>query len=198
MESNCEDVDGSDASRDEETGVDGPVSPISTEILGMSTDKDERDFSYLLDMIANAGLQDATLDMVSAVCHLPECPVSPDVFEKLEKLYGDPTLWTRPERKLLFDFINFLVADLVTPHMDSRPWIKRPRRIRAVNCEKVTADELWHLFVDRREKLIRDPSELIMDEVWWDLGDVTDVIGMEIEEMLRHEILDEIVSELLT
>ncbi|KAL0400029.1 UNVERIFIED_CONTAM: hypothetical protein Sradi_2346200 [Sesamum radiatum] len=63
-------------------------------------DDESRNFSYLVDVLDEAGFCGMkSLDLEA--WHSLECPISPLVFEALEKKYGKQTSWQKTERRLL-------------------------------------------------------------------------------------------------
>lgn len=195
LESNFADAAGSEVCSDEETrGDDIILSPI-TEVLQL--DANQRDFSYVHDMFTSVVLRDAAVDMVSSVIYMPEYSVGPDVFEKLEKVYKEPlSIWTKADRMLLFDFTNSVLTEVIRSHINLQPWVNPTRKLKSFQSLKVTVDEVWLVLVGHQNKLKNDCTELILESGWLELCDLIDLMGMEIQQILMGDLLDEIISEL--
>ncbi|KAK8919385.1 hypothetical protein KSP39_PZI021720 [Platanthera zijinensis] len=73
-------------------------------------DEEDRDYSYLLDMLIDSGIMKSEKSGVFGACHLEEFPVGVDAFDRLEKKYKSVMSWSMSERKLLFDLVNSAVA----------------------------------------------------------------------------------------
>uniref|UniRef100_A0A1D1XY48 Argininosuccinate lyase n=1 Tax=Anthurium amnicola TaxID=1678845 RepID=A0A1D1XY48_9ARAE len=158
--------------------------------------EEHMEFCYLRNILAESGFYDADWNMLFCACFSPEPLISPDVFEEVETMYDDDT-WQRTERKLLFDLMNSVLADILTRNVDPRPWIK-PRRIGFTGCNKHLADDLWQSLVRLRMDGGGDPSgEGTLDLRWLDLRDDIDAVGIEIERMVNNDLLEELVSEIM-
>ncbi|XP_058099016.1 uncharacterized protein LOC131243574 isoform X2 [Magnolia sinica] len=173
------------------TGLPGDKGEFSE----MSRDEENRDFSFLLDMLIYSGFHGADHEMHFQTWYSPVFPLGPDVFEKLEEKYGKQEAWPRSERRLLFDRINSALVEIVRQVRDLLPWVKpKSRRMRFAWGGEALAGEVWQLLV-RCEKGGRGdfPVPLVG---WSELGDEVDRIGREIERLLMDELLGEFVPVL--
>ncbi|KAF8396725.1 hypothetical protein HHK36_018354 [Tetracentron sinense] len=159
--------------------------------------EENREFSYLFDVLVDSGFLGAELELVLATWYSPECPVGLLVFETLEKKYGEQTSWTRSERRLLFDRINSALIEILRPYMDPHPWVKPVwKKVGPRWCKESLEEELWNLLVSQEKEVSEDSSEKAMGREmrWMELGDDVDVIGREIERWLIGDVISEVVS----
>ncbi|VAI01199.1 unnamed protein product [Triticum turgidum subsp. durum] len=69
--------------------------------------EEDRDFSYLLDILISSGMIVSTdWQLLCKSWHSSSFPVAPQVFERLESKYAKMTSWPKPERRLMFDLAN--------------------------------------------------------------------------------------------
>lgn len=155
-----------------------------------------RDFSYLVDVFTEAGFHVRNSGMSYDTWDSPECPISPAVFEMLEKKYGEHISWKRSERRLLFDRINSELMDILQPSMGSH-WTK-PLSTRLCFGKSVDMIEenLWTLLDYQKKQANKDSSGKMMgkDDGWLELGDSIEVIVREIEDALVDQLTTEVVS----
>ncbi|XP_044330143.1 uncharacterized protein [Triticum aestivum] len=77
-------------------------------------DEDERDFSYVADMLTFLANQSSEHDLLLGVRYLsPGSPARGDAYDELERKYGELVPWARPERRLLFDLAKDVLVDVV-------------------------------------------------------------------------------------
>ncbi|WOL04758.1 hypothetical protein Cni_G13480 [Canna indica] len=98
-------------------GVNCMLQPLGESHQRLEND-DDRDFSYLLDILVESGIHRIDDNKLANACCLLGCPLNQSVFIKLEKRYNRVASWSRSERRLLFDIINSTLADLVSSYMD--------------------------------------------------------------------------------
>ncbi|KAL5734822.1 hypothetical protein ACOSP7_032683 [Xanthoceras sorbifolium] len=158
--------------------------------------EESRDYSYLVDIFTEAGFHGTNLDTHYDTKHSPECPISPAVFEMVEKKYGELISWKRSDRRLLFDRINSVLMEILQPSISAH-WTKPV--CRRLNCRKsleVIEEEVWISLVSREKQSNNDSSlKLLMNnDGWLELGDEMDGIVREIENSLIDELATEVVS----
>uniref|UniRef100_A0A1D1Y4X2 Intraflagellar transport protein 81 n=1 Tax=Anthurium amnicola TaxID=1678845 RepID=A0A1D1Y4X2_9ARAE len=181
---------------DDDAGVDDVDVPVPGVVTQTCGNAEDRDFNYVLNVLENSGFNDADQDVLISAFYSPESPVCPGVFEKLEKVYSVVT-WSRAERKLLFDVLNSILADILAVNMDLHPWV-RPRKDGLMGCKKSLTEEVWQS-VRRQKQEIGDASGKFMDVTrWLDFADDIDWTGREIERMLKDDLLEELVSEIVS
>ncbi|XP_020700615.1 uncharacterized protein LOC110112658 isoform X1 [Dendrobium catenatum] len=167
---------------------------VNKKILNSLKNESERDFLYLLDILTVSGIYAASQNKFFDACYSPDYPVFPDVFDKLESEYHMVNSWPRSDRKLLFDHINSILAEVLAPCMDFHPWVKLKRRNSCGHGRLV--DESWRLLVRQQKELSRGkPDEKVLDTRWFYIDDHMDMIGREIERMLKDDLLNELVFE---
>ncbi|XP_044505051.1 uncharacterized protein LOC123225202 isoform X2 [Mangifera indica] len=152
--------------------------------------EDNWESSYVADLLIESGFNGVNSDTFIAACHSTESPVSPSVFEELEKKYGSLTCWTKSERKLMFDIINEKLMEIHQQCTDPRPWM-RPE------WKKTELQERVHKFVSNQKNNVnKDAGDKVLarESQWLDIGDYVDAIGKEIEKVLVDELIGEVVA----
>ncbi|RWW18247.1 hypothetical protein BHE74_00055359 [Ensete ventricosum] len=164
--------------------------------MGEFRDEEERDLSYLLDILIESGIDDAKKWRLYDASDLLESDMCTDVFGKLEKKYNKLASWSSSERKLLFDLINSILVDSLAPCL--HPWVNSTHKVGPVWGLQGLAQKAWQILVRKRKELCRGNAEAkVLDPKWLDLEDDADGIGKQIGEMLQEELLDELVSEFI-
>lgn len=155
-----------------------------------------RDFSYLVDVFTEAGFHVRNSGMSYDTWDSPECPISPAVFEMLEKKYGEHISWKRSERRLLFDRINSELMGILQPSMGSH-WTKPlSTRICFGKSLDTIEENLCTLLDYKKKQANKDSSGKMMgkDDGWLELGDSIEVIVREIADALVDQLATEVVS----
>ncbi|KAI5325537.1 PREDICTED: B456_004G223300 [Prunus dulcis] len=181
-------------SSDEEVGEE---STGFSDAIGLHRDQGSWESSYLADILTESGLNSADSGTFLTTWHTPECPVSPLLFEELEKKYPDQTSWPKPERRLLFDRINSGLLEMFEQFTDPHPWV-RPANKRVGPKwihRSVLHGVLCKLLASQEENANEDNLEKVLerDSLWLDLGDDIDIIGREVENSLIDELVAEVV-----
>ncbi|XP_027104551.1 uncharacterized protein [Coffea arabica] len=180
-------------SSDEDTEKESvDLSRDNGKLWGMSRPEESRDFSYLVDVLD----EDNLFGMDLAIWHGRESPVSPSVFEALEKKYGKQTSWAKSERRLLFDLINSRLRDILDSCMDFCMSRKPLRRRLSSNLSRDDIEEdLWMLLSQDKE-VRKDLGDKVLggEMKWMELeGDIS-IICREIVEYLIDELAAEFCS----
>lgn len=163
--------------------------------LGVFRAKETRDFSYLVDVLDEAGFYDANWEIDIDKLHSPESAVNPSVFEVLEKKYGDQISWETYERRLLFDRINSGLMEILHPCLDIPKWANSLSTWLGIQLKRgVIEEKLWNLLVSQETGVNQGLSEKAVggDLSWLKLGCDIDIIVREIGNFL----FDELVAEL--
>uniref|UniRef100_A0ACD5X3Q8 Uncharacterized protein n=1 Tax=Avena sativa TaxID=4498 RepID=A0ACD5X3Q8_AVESA len=183
------------ASDDEIASTNQPLPEL--EISDAFRDEEERDFSYVLDMLTLLGIdaayQDGQLDMYC----FSEYPASPDLFDILENKYSSLILWPRSERMLLFDLTNAVVAEIMTSlvHHGSKGLL---RRFSSRWDHEGFVEDVWQrVFQLRQEMDCSQADPLMMDLELHGSEDGIDLVGSEIGTMLLDGLVEETVAEFL-
>ncbi|XP_045797370.1 uncharacterized protein LOC123891532 [Trifolium pratense] len=208
--SECGGADVYDSSEVDDEGLDLNVSsdedceqePVldfdeKKDIVGFSRTEESRDFSYVVEVLTEAGISNTSLFKDFSTWHSAECPISPSVFETLEKKFGEQQFWKRSERRLLFDRINFGLLDILHPSLFI-PLSEKPvsRRMNVEPSQNMIEDELWGLLVSQEKKAGKESVDnMLGGEIRWiELsGDVEDIVR-EIVKLLIKELVDDMVS----
>ncbi|KAM1159395.1 hypothetical protein ACFX19_033142 [Malus domestica] len=176
---------------------DGDGSTACSDARGLCKDEESWESVYLADILTESGLNNAGPATFLAICHTPESPMSPLLFEELEKKYYGQTSWPKPERKLLFDRVNSGLLEIFEQFTDPHPWA-RPANKRIgpkwINTSSLEED-LRKFLASQEENASEDnlEKELQRDSLWMDFGDEIDVIGGEVERKLIDELVAEVV-----
>jgi hypothetical protein len=156
----------------------------ATEELPIFKNEEDRDLCYVQDILAS-------------VCDLPDCPegwqVHSDVFLFLENKYSKLLLWSKLDRKLLFDLVNSILADMTTPDnslhskimMKCWPEIDHEQLAESAwqlvqkqsNCDQFALEDVQPLPLDHRSEL--------------------EVIGMKIARMIHDDLIKGSIVEFL-
>ncbi|KAK4437383.1 hypothetical protein Salat_0072200 [Sesamum alatum] len=155
-------------------------------------DNESRNFSYLVDVLDEAGFCGMKSFMDLETWHSLECPISPSVFDTLEKKYGKQTSWQKTERRLLFDRINSGLIGIFNPVINFHPCaVSVTRTLRASLRRDDIEDELWKMLISPEKERSKGLSEKA-PEKWFQLEEGTNIICRELES----SIFDELVMEL--
>lgn len=168
------------------------------DITGLSRTEESRDFSYVVEVLTEAGISNASLFKDFSTWHSAECPIRPSVFETLEKKFGEQQLWKRSERRLLFDRINFGLLDILHPYLYVPMWEKLvSRRMNSEPSQDMIEDEMWGLLVSQEKKAGKESADNMLGggEIRWiELGEEVENIVREIVKLLVEELVDDIVG----
>lgn len=151
-------------------------------------------YSYMVNVLDEAGFCGMNSYMDLKMWYSLEYPVSPLLFEKLEKKYGKQTSWQKSERQLLFDRINSGLLEIFNPiinfHADTSS--TRRRFCASFRLDEVV-DELWTKLVSQEEEVSKELSKKAVDK-WLELEEGTDIICRELEALLFDELAMEFAS----
>ncbi|XP_047327200.1 uncharacterized protein LOC124930876 [Impatiens glandulifera] len=159
-----------------------------------------RDFSYIVDALDEAGFYgNETLSFDR--WYSEELPISPIIFEILEKKFGKQKTWERWERKLLFDRINVALRHILH-HQPCRSNSRQLRRIFEFwQRREVVEDELWTFLINEEKVRVKETQMKVAEKVlsanegvkWLDLHEEIDIFVAEIETSLFRELEEELV-----
>jgi hypothetical protein len=171
------------------------------DILEEFGDEEERDFSYLLDLLISSGIHGVKEDELYKVCQSLNCPAGYDVFDKLEKKYIKVPQWSRSDRKLTFDMVNTILSEILAPCLDMHPWVNSTRNMAPVWGSEGLLEKLLLRLTQRREALaliLPKPEKQAFNQTWPDLADYIDRAGREVEKMIKDDLLEELVLDLMS
>lgn len=154
-------------------------------------DGQNRNFSYTVDVLDEAGFCGMNSYMDFKMWYSLECPINPLVFEALEKKYGKQTSWQKSERRLLFDRINSWLLEIFNPLMNflsGTTFIHR-RACESFRLDEVV-DELWTKLVSQE----KDKNKELSLDKWLELEEGIDIICRELEASLFDELVMELAS----
>jgi hypothetical protein len=178
--------DDSDAfSSDECNNTDISGYLVMEEQLPIFKDEEDRDCTFVKEMLGTA---------CDSPIYPEEWQFSSDVFLWLENKYSKLLLWSRSDRKLLFDLVNSILADMTAPGSSLRS------RIMMSSCPemdwRMLAENVWQtaLLLQRSyQPFDLDSVQPLPLDHHPELG----VFGTEIAEMIHGDVLDEFVAELV-
>uniref|UniRef100_A0A0D9VSL6 DUF4378 domain-containing protein n=1 Tax=Leersia perrieri TaxID=77586 RepID=A0A0D9VSL6_9ORYZ len=181
-------------SDDELTTASQPLPDM--EISHAFRDEEERDFSYVLDMLIVLGINAANRDQLLDMCYLLECSAGPDVFDILEDKYNSLILWPLSERKLLFDLTNDVIADIITSMM------QRSSKELSWSCltrldQEGFVEVVWQRVVRLRQEMEYAQEGLFMDLEWAGSEGGIELVATEVGSMLHEDLLQETISQFL-
>lgn len=183
--------------RDGESAADNQLALPVEEKLEAFRDDYDRDFSYLLDILIESGIHGGNQDGLSAESYSLDHPVSPDVYEQLEKKYGAMESWSRAERKLLFDLVSSSLMWMMAPSTNVHPH-RQSSKSMSVWKDKGLAEGLWQMVDIQRKELNYSLDEMILDPGWLRVEVDAEVVAKDLEQILGKEILDEVILEFIT
>ncbi|KAG6466369.1 hypothetical protein ZIOFF_075860 [Zingiber officinale] len=161
-------------------------------------DVDDRDFTYLVDILLETGIQSVHDDKLIKECCCLGFAFDQYVFDKLEKSYDGISSWSRSERKLLFDVVSCNLVGLVTSSY-SDVCLGMPTSklcLPTYNSESLV-DALWQIVVKQRKEIQCSQEKMILEPGWLGWKIDANVVGIEMERLLNADLLEELVSELL-
>lgn len=161
--------------------------------------EEDRDFSYLLDILICSGMIVADWQLLCKSWHSPGFPVGPQVFERLERKYNKITSWSKPERRLLFDLANSVLSDVLAPCTSIHPWANSSRQFRPIWGPEGPVEKVWQMMVRQQEELaIGHPDDKVLDPNWLEVGDDTYMVGKQIAVLLYCDLLGEVILEFIS
>lgn len=180
----CGDYSGT-LSSDECSNMNVSMYQDMEEQLPMFKDEEDRDFSYVQDML-------------SSVCDLPHHPedwqVSSDVFLWLESKYGKLVLWSKSDRKLLFDLVNSILVDMTMPDNSLHSKIM-------MNCwpeihRGQLAENVWQMV----QKLSNYPHFVLegVQPLPLDHRSELELVGMKIARMIHDDVIEDSIIEFMS
>ena len=178
--------DDSDAfSSDECNDMDISDCQVKEEQLPVFKDEEDRDCSYVQEMLGTA-------------CDSPVYPeewkFSSDVFLWLENKYSKLLLWSRSDRKLLFDLVNSILADMTAPGISLHSKVMM-NSWPEMDWRKL-AENVWQNALLMRRSY--QPFDLdSVQPLPLDHHPELGVFGTEIAEMIHDDVVEELVAELV-
>uniref|UniRef100_A0A804UKF5 Phosphatidylinositol N-acetyglucosaminlytransferase subunit P-related n=2 Tax=Zea mays TaxID=4577 RepID=A0A804UKF5_MAIZE len=157
---------------------------------------EERDFSYVFDMLAALGIHAANEDDLLDNCYLLECSAGLDLYDDLEQKYDSLILWPVHERKLLFDITNAVLGDMITSVMNGCSKGLMARCSPGWNREEF-AELVWQRVVQLRQEIEFNQEALLLSVEWAGSEDGASLVGRDIGNMLQDDLVQEIIADFL-
>lgn len=167
------------------------------EVAGLFRAEESRDFSYVVEVLTEASIFNRKLFTDFSTWHSSECPISPSVFEVLEKKFGQQQFWRRSERKLLFDRMNTGLLQIFQPYSFVPMWEKSTsKRLNVELRQNMIEDEMWGLLVAQEKKASNDLADNTLEGkiTWIELVEDVEDIVTEIVNLVTEELANEIVT----
>jgi hypothetical protein len=160
-------------------------------------DEDERDFSYVVDMLTCLGIQNVGQDLLLDVRYLLRSPACSDVYGDLEKKYSKLILWPQSERRLLFDLTNDIIVYIVTclTQCGSQGLLRKCQSSMKWDKEEFV-QEVWERVCRQRRETECFQEEKLMGVGWLYCEDVTEQIVADFGNMLCEDLLEEAVADM--
>lgn len=189
---------GFNVSSDEDC-VDGSAGDLDEkqDLVEFLRAEESREFSYVVEVLTEAGLSNTNLYTDFCTWHSPQCPISPSVFENLEMKFGKQPCWKRSDRMLLFDRINLALLEILQPCMCIPAWEKPvSRRLNAETSHAVMEEQLWELLAVQEKEAKGELADkmLVEGNSWIELRYDIEDIARQIVEFLVEELAEEIIS----
>ncbi|CAN6355945.1 unnamed protein product [Urochloa humidicola] len=160
--------------------------------------EEDRDFSYLLDILICSGIIVADWQLICKSWYSPGFPVGPHVFDRLERKYNKIATWAKPERRLLFDLVNSILSEVLAPCVDVHPWVQPSRHCIPLWGPEGPVEKVWQTIVRHREDCVTGhPDEMVLDTNWLELGNDINMVGKQIARMLLGDLLEEDIVNFL-
>ncbi|WVZ51468.1 hypothetical protein U9M48_002613 [Paspalum notatum var. saurae] len=160
--------------------------------------EEDRDFSYLLDILICSGIIIADLQLICKSWYSPGCPVGPHVFDRLERKYNKIITWAKPERRLLFDLVNSILSEVLAPCVDVHPWVQPSRHCVPLWGPEGPVEKVWQTIVRQRENSVTGhPDEMVLDAKWLEVSDNINMVGKQVARMLHGDLLEEVIVDFL-
>ncbi|KAL6535918.1 hypothetical protein OROHE_012762 [Orobanche hederae] len=157
-------------------------------------DDNSRNYSYMVDVLDEAGCCGMKSFINFKTWYSLECPISPSVFEALEKKYGKQTSWQKSERRLLFDRINSGLISIFNPviYFHACPTSIRSRFCASLRRDEAE-DELWMILSSHEKEKSDDLSEKVFEK-WFEIEEGINIICGELETTLFDDLMMELAS----
>lgn len=196
-----------------ESGSEGPEMAVSadgdnegssvgcyredSQIMEMHGTIENRDFSYVVDVLSESGLPTLNLESESEAWCCQGYALDPLVFDSLEKKYGKQTFWERSERKLLFDRMDLGLMEMARS-LDPINTQRKPlsKRFGSMQNQELVEEELWALLVKQEEESKRASCTKVCggEMQWLEIETYTYLIAKEVESLILDELLEEFMS----
>ncbi|KAG5584548.1 hypothetical protein H5410_044982 [Solanum commersonii] len=143
--------------------------------------------SYIMDVLTDSGLKASDPDTFVTSFHTLECPLSPWIFDNLEKKYTDEITGR--------DMKGGYCLTIVRKYVDRCPWVKP---IEGINWRWETygmKNILHQLLRSHEDPANADtPGNVVEEMHWLALKDDMDVTVKDIEELLIEDLIEEVVG----
>lgn len=185
-----------------------PKMHLDFEALHVHADgKDDVDFNYVRDVLKKSGFSG---DELLGTWHSPNQPVDPSLFDEVEcsphKLdIPGPEAGSSSDHQLLFNLINEVLLEIYERSFTCCPWrlcfnsSTRPMPVGDHVLEEVWASINWHLSSQPQlhpslEYVVA--RDLAKNDGWMHLQEEAESLGLEFEEWILDDLLDEVTFEL--
>lgn len=172
----------------------GDLSHDSKKVKRWLGNGESRNFSYVVDVLDEAVFCGTNSYMDFKMWYSLECPISPLVFDALEKKYGKQTSWPKSERQLLFNRINSGLVEIFNPVINFPVGTTSVRRRFSASFRlDEVVDELWLKLVSQEKEKSKELSKKALEK-WLELEEGLDIICRELETSLFDELAMEFAS----
>ncbi|GJN36272.1 hypothetical protein PR202_gb25117 [Eleusine coracana subsp. coracana] len=169
-------------SSDECSSMKTSTCSVMEEQVPLFKDEEDRDFSYVQDML------DSVCDFPA---YLADWQVSSNVFLWLENKYNKLLMWSKSDRRLLFDLVNSVIADMTAPNSNLHSKIM-------VNCLSEMDSAHLARFIWKMVQKQRYCEQVAWDGILplpLDHHSELELIKMEVVKMIHDDIIKESIVE---
>ncbi|KAG0487783.1 hypothetical protein HPP92_006594 [Vanilla planifolia] len=171
--------------------------PELGDVVQAFRDEEDRDYSYVLDILIHSGVLNSPLEGFFTSFHSADYPVAQHVFNKLEKKYISIESWPRADRKVLFDLTNAILADIIMLKlMKSSSWLKPKMHWQSDMVLDDLVEEVWQAVVKEMKDMGGRFQEGLTGLPWVGSEEEKELIGRELENAIHEDFINELVVDL--
>lgn len=145
--------------------------------------------------------------------YLPNNPLDPSLFEKIENYCGyggelgkseaDESKW---ERQLLFDCVNEVLLEILGPFINHHPWVRNTKlNLRKIPSGKQLLRETWAAIshypctqsenCNTLENIVA--KDLAKEGLWMQLQNYVEIVACELERAIYSDLIEETIFDLV-
>lgn len=146
--------------------------------------------------------------------YLPNNPLDPSLFEKIENYCGyggelgkseaDESKW---ERQLLFDCVNEVLLEILGPFINHHPWVRNTKlNLRKIPSGKQLLRETWAAIshypctqsenCNTLENIVA--KDLAKEGLWMQLQNYVEIVACELERAIYSDLIEETIFDLVS
>lgn len=146
--------------------------------------------------------------------YLPNNPLDPSLFEKIENYCGyggelgkseaEESKW---QRQLLFDCVNEVLLEILGPFINHHPWVRSTKlNLRKISSGKQLLRETWAAINHYRytqsencntlENIVG--KDLAKEGLWMQLQNDVEIVACELERAIYSDLIEETIFDLVS